>query len=297
MAILTKGQTFANADAVTSTKLNALVDSAAFVAGASGTTDDSTLEVNGSGRLQIKDLGVTGAKFANGTVTTAKLADSTTAADGVTYAKLQRVAAMKVIGNTTGSLAVASEVSVLDEDDMVSDSATAIPTQQSVKAYVDATAAAIVTTGTSVASTSGTAITFTGIPATAKRIYIMLAGVSTSGTSSLIARIGSGSILTTGYLGSATEIRATPQTENFTNGFGISPEHEGSYVIHGIMTLCKITGNSWVASFTGGDSSTIYSYVGGGSNSTLSGALDRVSITTVGGSNTFDAGVINITYE
>jgi hypothetical protein len=56
MAILTKGQTFNNADSVTSTKLNNLVDAAAFVSGASGTTDNTSLEVNGSGRLQLKTL-------------------------------------------------------------------------------------------------------------------------------------------------------------------------------------------------------------------------------------------------
>ena len=136
MAILTKGQTFANADTVTSTKLNALVDSAAFVTGSSGTTDDSTLEVNGSGRLQIKDLGVTSAKIAASGVTTAKIASATGASDGVTYTKLQHVANMRVIGNVSGSLAAPTEVSILDEDTMSSDSATAIPTQQSVKAYV-----------------------------------------------------------------------------------------------------------------------------------------------------------------
>ena len=77
MAILTKGQTFANADSVTSTKLNNLVDAAAFVAGASGTTDNTSLEVNGSGRLQVKDLGISSAKIANLTVTAAKIADTT----------------------------------------------------------------------------------------------------------------------------------------------------------------------------------------------------------------------------
>jgi hypothetical protein len=125
----------------------------------------------------------------------------------------------------------------------------------------------------------------------------MLAGVSTNGTSPIIARIGSGSVLTTGYLGSATEIRATPDTINFTDGFGISPSPSATDVIHAIVTLVKINGNAWVAAVTGGNSNTDYSYSGCGSNSTLGGVLDRVSITTSGGVNTFDAGVINIAYE
>jgi hypothetical protein len=137
MAILVKGQTFADANSVTSTKLNNLVDAAAFVAGSSGTTDDTSLEVNGSGRLQIKDLGVSSAKISASAITTTKLPNSTLATDGVTYAKLQRVANMRVIGNTSGALAVASEVPILDEDTMVSDSATSLATQQSIKAYVD----------------------------------------------------------------------------------------------------------------------------------------------------------------
>jgi len=136
MAILTKGQTFATADSVTSTKLNILVDGAAFIAGASGTTDDSSLEVNGSGRIQAKDLGITTAKIAAGAVTTSKLPNSTLATDGVTYAKLQQVADMRVLGNVAGSLGVAAEVSILDEDDMATDSATSLATQQSIKAYV-----------------------------------------------------------------------------------------------------------------------------------------------------------------
>jgi len=52
-------------------------------------------------------------------------------------ANIVQVGSMKVLGNTSGSTANAAEVSVLDEDNMVTNSATAIPTQQSVKAYVD----------------------------------------------------------------------------------------------------------------------------------------------------------------
>jgi hypothetical protein len=297
MAILTKGQTFANADSVTSTKLNNLVDAAAFVAGASGTTDNTSLEVNGSGRLQVKDLGVTSAKIAAGAVTTTKLPDSTLVTDGVTYAKMQRVANMKVIGNVSGSLGVASEVSILDEDNMASDSATSIPTQQSVKAYTDTKVAAVITRGTAVATTSGTSVDFTSIPSTVKRITVMLSGVSTNGTSPVILQLGdSGGIEITDYLGSATEVRSTPDSDLFTTGFGLLQSPAASDLYYGIATITNLSGNVWVYSFTGGGSTVANTYIGGGSK-TLSATLDRIRLTTAGGVNTFDAGSVNIMYE
>ena len=137
MAVLSKGQTFADGDDVTHTKLNNLVDAATFVAGASGTTDNSTLEVNGSGRLQVKDSGITTGKIGASAVTTAKIASSTGASDGVTFAKIQHLSDMTVIGNVSGGATVPAEVSILDEDTMSSDSATSLATQQSIKAYVD----------------------------------------------------------------------------------------------------------------------------------------------------------------
>jgi hypothetical protein len=73
MAILSKGQTFADGDQVTSTKLNNLVDAATFVSGSSGTTDDATLQVNSGGRLEVKTI-QTG-NIANSAVTTEKIAD------------------------------------------------------------------------------------------------------------------------------------------------------------------------------------------------------------------------------
>lgn len=137
MAILSKGHTFADGDDVTSTKANNLVDNATFVSGSSGTTDDSTLEVNGSGRLQVKDSGITTGKIGASAVTTAKLANSTTTTDGVTFPKMRYIDNLKVIGNVSGGSTTPSEVSILDEDDMASDSETSLVTQQSVKAYVD----------------------------------------------------------------------------------------------------------------------------------------------------------------
>ena len=292
MAILTKGQTFANADSVTSTKLNNLVDAAAFVPGASGTTDSTSLEVNGSGRLQIKDLGVASAKIAASAVTTSKLPDSTLATDGVTYAKMQRVANMKVIGNVSGSLGVASEVSILDEDNMASDSATSIPTQQSVKAYTDTKVAAVITRGTEVATTSGTSVDFTSIPSTVKRITVMFNGVSTNGSNDYIIQIGdSGGIENTGYVSESSD-RGGDATS--TEGFILTRASTSTSACYGIATICNFSSNSWISSANISITDIVSSSAG---SKSLSATLDRIRITTVGGTDTFDAGSVNIMYE
>jgi hypothetical protein len=293
MAILTKGQTFANADSVTSTKLNNLVDAAAFVAGASGTTDNTSLEVNGSGRLQVKDLGVTSAKIAASAITTSKLPDSTLATDGVTYAKLQRVANMKVIGNVSGSLGVVAEVSILDEDNMASDSATSLATQQSIKAYTDTKVAAVITRGTAVATTSGTSVDFTSIPSTVKRITVLFRGFSTSGTSVPCVRLGTSSgIVSTGYLGSMS---GNTVRNVFTTGFGIQST-DGPNVIHGAITITNIDSNFWVATGTLGASNGALTMETAGSVD-LAAQMTQLRITTTNGTDTFDAGQVNIMYE
>jgi len=80
---------------------------------------------------KIANNNVTTSKIANSNITTEKIANS-----NVTKGKIENVANMKVLGNTSGSSAAPQEVSILDEDNMSSNSNTAIPTQQSVKSYV-----------------------------------------------------------------------------------------------------------------------------------------------------------------
>ena len=76
----------------------------------------------------------------------------------ITFAKIQDIASMKVIGRTAGSSGVSSEVALLDEDNMASNSATSLATQQSIKSYVD-TQVATVPVGDITAVTAGTALT------------------------------------------------------------------------------------------------------------------------------------------
>ena len=149
--------------------------------------------------------------------------------------------------------------------------------------------------GTAVASTSGTSIDFTGIPSWVKRVTVLFTGVSTSGTSNWLVRIGSGSIQSTGYTSTASYMTTTPSTASDTTGY-IWRSDNATNNISGAMVMYNITGNTWVETVSGGGNNNNQSYVGGGSVE-LSGTLDRVRITTVGGTDTFDAGTINIFYE
>jgi hypothetical protein len=157
-----------------------------------------------------------------------------------------------------------------------------------------------ISSGTVTASTSGTSIDFTSIPSWVKRITVMFSGVSTSGTSNILIQLGdSGGIETTGYLGASTILRdsLTVATSNYTTGFGIGIL-AAAYVMHGSMVLSLIDSatNTWASSSNFANSNTAVMTVGAGSKP-LSATLDRVRITMVNGTDTFDAGSINILYE
>lgn len=156
-----------------------------------------------------------------------------------------------------------------------------------------------ITAGTAVASTSGTSIDFTSIPSWVKRVTVMFDGVSTNGTSIPIIQIGdSGGVETSGYTGAASIIGTGVVTGNYSSGLALSPSGQwfSTTVAHGSLVLTLLSSNTWSAIGTVGSSAAAVLYVTGGSK-TLSATLDRVRITTAGGTDTFDAGTINILYE
>ena len=152
--------------------------------------------------------------------------------------------------------------------------------------------------GTAVASTSGTSIDFTGIPSWVKRITVMFQGVSTNGSSNIQIQIGdSGGVENTGYVGIMMVSGGTSTIDtSITSGFGIRANDAG-WIINGLTNISNISGNTYVVSgtiaATGIGTGT---FITSGSKS-LSATLDRVRITTVNGTDTFDAGSINILYE
>ena len=130
MAVITSGKTFANGEQLSADKLNQVITAATF---ASGAIDPSVMQIVG---------------------------DAITIAEGgITKAKIENVANMKALGNTSGSAAAPQEVAILDEDTMSSDSATSLATQQSIKAYVDTTAGPTVGF-TPTSYTGGESVTF-----------------------------------------------------------------------------------------------------------------------------------------
>ena len=148
--------------------------------------------------------------------------------------------------------------------------------------------------GTAQASTSGTSIDFTGIPSWVKRITVMLNGVSTSGTSNILLQIGSGSVTTTGYASSSGSITASAATS--TAGFIQSQVIVAANTYYGIFTIALLGSNTYVGSGNLSTASANNNFINGGALA-LGGAIDRVRLTTVNGTDTFDAGSINILYE
>jgi len=112
MAIITTGKTFGTTDAVTSVDLNNVANAATF----NDPVDETSLELITSGtnigKLQIKDA-------------------------GVTKAKIENVANLRVLGNTSGSAVAPQEVEILDDDTMATATATTLATSESIKAYAD----------------------------------------------------------------------------------------------------------------------------------------------------------------
>lgn len=152
-------------------------------------------------------------------------------------------------------------------------------------------------TGTAQASTSGTSIDFTSIPVWAKRITVMFNGVSTNGTSVIQIQLGSGSFTTSGYsVVGSTIVSGSVGAASYTSGFGLGDTNAATRTKNGSVVFSLVTGNTWAGNGACANTSDIRTDFTQGVIA-LSGVLDRVRITTVNGTDTFDAGSINIMYE
>ena len=155
----------------------------------------------------------------------------------------------------------------------------------------------LIASGTAVASTSGTSIDFTGIPSWVKRVTVMFNGVSTNGTSNYQVQLGNGSFVTSGYLSGNTILNSGGSNlANITSGIILFQPPAAADTCIGALTLTLISSNTWIAAGNAIRTNNQATVQMAGSIA-LAGTLDRLRITTVNGTDTFDAGTVNILYE
>lgn len=182
-----------------------------------------------------------------------------------------------------------------------------IPSKESIGFVVNAAANGFLsfvkksglTLATMQASTSGTSIDFTGIPSGTKEIVVMMNGVSTNGSSSLLVQLGdSDGVETSGYVSSCGVVTTSSTADTVTSNSGAlfhrNVEGDAHYGVLR-LTLMNAATFAWVgqgSTWGGVDFHTSVAVT-----KSLSAELDRVRVTTVNGTDAFDAGTINIAYK
>lgn len=244
--------------------------------------------INGTDDFAIEQSGVTkriAASVVRGDIANANISSSA----AIAHSKLAALNSGQILvgngSNVPTAVSVTGDVTISNAGVTAIGSAKVLPAMLS-QPYTLATAQA---------STSGTSIDFTGIPSWAKRITVMFDGVSTNGSSLIQVQLGNGSFVTTGYESTACQLTSTPVIGTATSGILATGQGSSGASIDGHMVLTSVTGNQWVASISGKTATT--ACLAGGGSISLGGTLDRIRITTVNGTDTFDAGTINIAYE
>lgn len=153
------------------------------------------------------------------------------------------------------------------------------------------------TLGTAVNTTSGTAIDFNSIPAWVKRIVMSFNGVSVSGTASLALQIGdAGGIETSGYTGGVGNTGGGVSANS--TFYGLTTALTAAATVDGAVTLTLLNASTALWSVTGNLYVTgVTMCICGGSKALSAAPLDRVRLTTSNGTDTFDAGSVNILFE
>ena len=166
-----------------------------------------------------------------------------------------------------------------------------------VLAFGVATSLYPLVSSTAVASTSGTSIDFTGIPSWVKRVTVNFSNVSLSGTASLLVQVGNTTPTTSGYSAVTTyNTGAGAGIMTYTTGIPIQAG-AANYLTFGSLVINNISGNIWTASGVLANTITPAFNINSSGIITLGSALNMVRITTTNGTDTFDAGSINIMWE
>ncbi len=195
------------------------------------------------------------------------------------------MASLVLSGDTSGSITVAAP-------------AVAGSNTQTLAAVTGTLAPVVSGTSQTAVTNFTTSADFTSIPSWVKRITVMLDGISLSGTDIPIFQLGdSGGFENTGYVCTAARLQDSTaiSVTSDTTGFRIASAAAAT-TLSGSIIFTNLTGNTWVAQGAFSNTTTTNFLFTTSGSKTLSATLDRITLTR-SGTNTFDAGTINILFE
>lgn len=155
------------------------------------------------------------------------------------------------------------------------------------------------TFGTIWTSTSGTSNDWT-IPSWARRITVIFNAVSLSGSSDILVQLGdSGGVETAGYVSTESRVTGlnTCAVVTSTAGF-LTTLSNSARTLTGVMTVNQIDASSglWIAGWNTQNSSP-EAHSGAGSKTVSGPPVTTLRVTTANGTDTFDAGSVNVFVE
>lgn len=152
------------------------------------------------------------------------------------------------------------------------------------------------TTGTAVNTTSGSTVLVSNtIPSWARKITVIFNNVSCSGTDQLLVQLGtSGSIITSGYTSNAAQIADTGTLVTTSSAGFVIMVDAASRAFTGTMSICFLSGTTWVSSHSGTVASNRMN--AGGGSVDVGGTVAQLQLDW-SSTGTFDSGSVNIMYE
>jgi hypothetical protein len=152
------------------------------------------------------------------------------------------------------------------------------------------------TSGASVATTSGNTVEFNSIPAAVQRIQINLSSVGRSGTSLIGLQLGtSGSFTSSGYAGATSSVN---DGSSYSASFLPTHSNDAALSVSGVLTLRRVGANTnvWAFSSSAGHTGSGTACVGGG-RVALAEELTRIRLINHTGGINFNAGTASISWE
>ena len=148
-----------------------------------------------------------------------------------------------------------------------------------------------------VSASGSTSVDFTSMPSWINAITVMFSDISTNGTSFMLVQLGTSSgFATSGYVSTCNDLDGGGGSSSNSSTAGLIMRVQAAAgIINGLMNIAYMGSNRWAANVTCMSNTSVV-FMGGGTV-TLGGTLDRVRITTVNGTDAFDTGTLNVSYQ